>query len=716
MSDIDRLIEQRDRAREQFATIGDMRPGSLNTNFTKCGNPSCHCAHDDAAKHGPYWILSRALEGQHKSVRLRPDEVALAQCQTDEYKRFHAVSLAFIRASEELAEARRMALRAGDPAKKKDSEAFAGQVAVALNTDIEALVGQGAFADGDFEAVERAARAAALQVAARLVAQYINADHSDKQGPRMACDCGHGAHYAGRRERTAITALGSVSLERAWYHCEACGTGFAPRDGVLGFDNGSLSPAVSRMVGIAASQVSFGMGSRFIDELASLRIDPKTVERQAEALGREVADDERGVIAPEPSDAPTLYVGLDGTGVPVRKTETEGRQGKQADGSARTREVKLMVVWSAEQHHPRTGRPMRDPGSASHNAAIESIASRDTDAEASPFARRVLLELERRRFDRAKRQVVLGDGTAWIWNFADEHVPDAIQIVDIFHAKQHVFDVARALYGQGSDLAAQWGKARRDELDQRRIDLVMAELRKHADHCEVAARNIDYFKSNRRRMDYPRFRAPGTVCLNRRGRGGMQVSHRRAPEERRNALECPGRQPHHRSAVRRSQQSIRRLLGTTGQSDPRHASQDCRTLNEGRSVLRPLSAPPSSLSARVRGRIPIGRHQARPDPWVHFHSSARRAGRAVRRWRHSWAAQAAAMSRAVANQTSGHDCIQAIMSRSSLNLEGRPVIWGCMTRSKSPPQAWISRNSSCQISRMWLLGNTGLGFLTEKSA
>ena len=197
---------------------------------------------------------------------------------------------------------------------KKDSEAFAGQVAVALNTDIEALVGQGVFADGDFEAVERAAR---------LVAQYINADHSDKQGPRMSCDCGHAAHYAGRRERTVTTALGPVRLERAWYHCEACGTGFAPRDGVLGFDNGSLSPAVSRMVGIAASQVSFGMGSRLIDELAGLRIDPKTVERQAEALGWEVAEDERGVIEPEPSDAPTLYVGLDGTGVPVREQNND---------------------------------------------------------------------------------------------------------------------------------------------------------------------------------------------------------------------------------------------------------------------------------------------------------------------------------------------------------------------------------------------------------
>ena len=91
-----------------------------------------------------------------------------------------------------------------------------------------------------------------------------------------------------------------------------------------------------------------------------------------------------------------------------------------------------MVVWSAQKRDPKTGRPVRDPGSASHSAAIESIASRDTDPEAPPFAKRILRELKRRCFDKAERQVIIGDGAAWIWNFASEHLPNAIQIVDIF--------------------------------------------------------------------------------------------------------------------------------------------------------------------------------------------------------------------------------------------------------------------------------------------
>ena len=130
----------------------------------------------------------------------------------------------------------------------------------------------------------------------------------------------------------------------------------------------------------------------------------------------------------------------------MRKAETAQRQGKQPDGSAKTREVKLAVAWTAERRHPKTGIPMRDPDSISYTAAIETAASRDTDREPSPFAQRVCREAERRRFADADRRVILGDGAPWIWALADECFPDAIQIVDIFHAKSHLWDVAKAIY------------------------------------------------------------------------------------------------------------------------------------------------------------------------------------------------------------------------------------------------------------------------------
>ena len=214
---------------------------------------------------------------------------------------------------------------------------------------------------------------------------------------------------------------------------------------------------------------------------------------------------------PAPAPAPTMYLGLDGTGVPVRPSEVEGRPGKQPDGSARTREVKLVTVWTAESRDKR-GRPVRDPGSVSYNAAVESAAGRDTDPQPSPFAQRVYREAQRRGFDAAERRVVLGDGAPWIWNLAGEQFPGATEIVDVYHARQHLSDVAKALYGPGTDRADAWARQRTDELDAGRLRAIVAELRSHTETTDAARRCLDYVVRNRRRMRCPRFRAQG-LCV-----------------------------------------------------------------------------------------------------------------------------------------------------------------------------------------------------------
>ena len=396
--------------------------------------------------------------------------------------------------------------QAGHAGKKGGLDAaIAGEV----EAEVERLIGVGVV--DDFQAIETEARRVALQIMGQAVAHRLNAERSDDRGPWLSCACGGEARLAGRRPKTFTTALGPLTLERAWYHCDSCHNGFSPRDRALGMEDTFLLPAALRMVGIAAARASFEGSSVLLRELAGLAVAPKTVERHAEALGREIAGDECRVIEPEPCDAPTLYLGLDGTGVPARKTEVEGREGKQPDGSARTREAKLAVVWSAESVD-KEGAPVRDPGSATYNAAIESIATREFDPEPAPFARRVIREAERRGFDTAERRVILGDGVPWIWNFADEHFPDAIQIVDIFHAKGHLFEVAKAIYGIGSEIGDRWARKRREELDEGRVDEVIAALRSHADTCQEARKNAEYFTNNRERMNYPKFRAMG-LCV-----------------------------------------------------------------------------------------------------------------------------------------------------------------------------------------------------------
>jgi len=316
------------------------------------------------------------------------------------------------------------------------------------------------------------------------------------------------ARYAGRRSKTFQTALGEMTLERAYYHCAGCRSGFCPRDRTLGMKDSSLSPAVTRMVGLAAAMVSFQEADELMRDLAGVPVGPKQAERTAEALGCEIAQDERTRVEPSSPCAPTMYLGMDGTGVPMRAAEVEGRQGKQPDGSAKTREVKLVTVWSAERRD-NEGTPVRDVGSVTYSAAIESAASCDTDAVPSDFAQRVEREATRRGFDRASRRVVLGDGAPWIWNLADEFFPGAIQIVDRFHAKEYLSKVAKAIYGAGTDLATHWAKQRHDDLDEGKLEAVLAALRPHAGTTEEARKCVHYITRNRRRMRYPEFRARG---------------------------------------------------------------------------------------------------------------------------------------------------------------------------------------------------------------
>jgi hypothetical protein len=375
--------------------------------------------------------------------------------------------------------------------------------------EIETLLGRQAVENLDLEALEIAVRQQVLQLAGRAVEQRLNADTSDEVGSRVPCSCGGEAHFAGRRSKQFHSVLGPLRLERAYYHCPACGHGYCPRDRHLGIENTSLSPALTRMTGTVGALVSFQEGSELLQELAGAAVDAKQVERSAEALGQEIAEDERHHS--EPFDAlplpKTLYLGIDGTGIPLRAEELTGVPGK-TEGAAKTREVKLCTVWSAESFDAE-GIPIRDEGSVSYSAAIESASTSDTAKEPSAFAQRVWRETQRRRFPQAARTAALGDGAPWIWNVVEELFPGTTQIVDRFHAKQHLSDLGKVLYGPSDRRASEWATHRHEELDEGKLRALVAAIRPHVTHCDEARRCLRYFWTNRKRMRYPKFHAQG---------------------------------------------------------------------------------------------------------------------------------------------------------------------------------------------------------------
>jgi len=199
---------------------------------------------------------------------------------------------------------------------------------------------------------------------------------------------------------------------------------------------------------------------------------------------------------------PILYVEMDGTGIPVVHKETEGRAGKQDGQPAHTREAKLGCVFT-QTTVDEEGYPVRDEASTSYVGAIESCEE---------FGRRLYAEAWQRGWARAEKKIVVGDGAEWIWNQASLHFPDAIQIVDLYHAREHLWRLGAKLYPNDSTAQKRWVMVRKDKLDQGKIERLVASLRSQATHLELAEdirTEANYFEANKERMRYPKFRKQG---------------------------------------------------------------------------------------------------------------------------------------------------------------------------------------------------------------
>ena len=326
----------------------------------------------------------------------------------------------------------------------------------------------------------------------------------------LPCGCGRPAHYRELRTKPVLTAVGPVEVSRPYYWCPGCHTGQFPADVELDIENTEFSPGVRRMQALVGQAAPFDHGREQMKGLAGLEVTAKSVERTAEGIGADIAQREREeiqkvrpadlpVVAGEP--IPILYVQMDGTGVPVVKKETVGRQGKIEGQPAHTREVKLGCVFTQTTSDPQ-GYPMRAPDSTTYTGAVET---------AEEFGQRLDQEAGKRGWSRALIRVVMGDGAEWIWNLAALHFPDAIHIVDLYHARQHLWELARRLYPNEAGKQRAWMQAHQQRLlDKGKIEKLVGALRSiKSNNPEIAEKirtEADYFERNAERMRYPRFR------------------------------------------------------------------------------------------------------------------------------------------------------------------------------------------------------------------
>jgi hypothetical protein len=197
-----------------------------------------------------------------------------------------------------------------------------------------------------------------------------------------------------------------------------------------------------------------------------------------------------------PKSIPKFYASFDGTGGPVRARELAGRRGKQADGSARTREAKLGCIFT-QVGVDSEGRPQREPDSTTYVGAIES---------SELFGWRIYAEAVRRGLEQAKEVIVLTDGARYNHTIARTHFPQAIHIVDLFHAFEHLNLMAQLLWGPDSKTPKLW----RDLLEAGEIAGLVRKAGKKlpggAAGQEAMRKALHDFEENPSQMRYAEFR------------------------------------------------------------------------------------------------------------------------------------------------------------------------------------------------------------------
>jgi hypothetical protein len=368
----------------------------------------------------------------------------------------------------------------------------------------------------DLEAVETVIRSAMHRAGAAALTKLLQYDPPDEDQRTIPCPCGHWARYKEMRSKTVLTVLGAVQLNRPYYLCGHCSKGQCPVDSELGISELESSPGVRRMEAVIGSEMPFASGCDPMKVLAGLDVPAKAIERASEAIGRQIARRDaqeiscaKQLVLPvvAKQNIPKMYVLMDGVQIPVVRKETEGRAGRIEGQPARTRECKLGCVFT-QTAVDEEGWPIRDPDSTTYAGAIES---------ADDFGFRLYTEAWGRGWESATIRIVIGDGAVWIWNLADQHFPGAIQIVDLYHAREHLWKIAAWLHPNDPAAKKLWMAPMKDLLDVGKIEPLVARLREIAAHHATAQPTLSeeilteagYFETNTHRMRYPEFRAKG---------------------------------------------------------------------------------------------------------------------------------------------------------------------------------------------------------------
>lgn len=308
------------------------------------------------------------------------------------------------------------------------------------------------------------------------------------QGARARCSCGRTARYVRDDPKRYVTLVGEVEIRRAEYRCPECGA-WRPLDAQWDLPEGHFTRSVVRLAAMVGSALPFSRAAEVLQELGGIAMSPSQVrivcERVGEAIGQDqAATTERAlqgeIVPPEPPDV--LVVGMDGAHLNTRE---EGWRETKTGVAGRYQWTECEEGWRLQ------------PTAAAYTALL---------GPPEPFGRMVYALAQQQGGRGRECTLVLGDGAPWIWNQAEEHFPDAIQVLDFYHLAEHVFATARELFGEGDAAGRDWAETVLELLREEEIKTALVYLERTGEGTEKLR---EYITANQERMPYRRLRERG---------------------------------------------------------------------------------------------------------------------------------------------------------------------------------------------------------------
>lgn len=363
---------------------------------------------------------------------------------------------------------------------------------------------------GGVMAIEEEMRAVLQQVGAKGLGQVLNKQDERKERKReLHCQCGQQAEYQRKREAVVVSVFGRVHYWRGYYLCPFCHQGHAPLDQELHLSAGEVTAGLGSLLALAGIEASFEQGRRKIQRYLGIEVSDNTIRKETELFGRLQAEEEAEWKAKSQDAAylqervrqavkrqERIYGSLDGVMTPLK---------------GEWRELKVICWYQAERvtrskprrhHGKRSGQP--------EEMQTKNISYATDQQDAESFGKLVWATGCQREVESYAETVFIADGAAWIWRLVEQYYPNAIQIVDWYHACEYLAPIAKAAFAHDPQAENDWLEQTREDLWQGRIQSVLAACRAvEALAPEPVRKACSYYTNNEHRMNYAQLREQG---------------------------------------------------------------------------------------------------------------------------------------------------------------------------------------------------------------